>query len=368
MAKRRASRTTISRSRKFRLAVGAAFLAGMSYPIAVFLGNQGWEDSRRWIHNDPGFTVFLPLILPFAFGVFVANVDLKPLERLSRAKRSLILGVLVLLVALALMVSVVDLNGQVSSPVRYKNAVEVLKHETALRQRVKDKVDEVRKASTEKVRAAKALILATTIHDVRDEYLSKWPRINSLSALVEVGAPAAWVAFILNVLAALFAATFFWYCWVLVQFRRDWTATQYDWLLLAVGLWMGWFPLRLYSEWYLNFYSMQGMASYGVFGLLVGVAVLAYLFVAFRVASRLNVKIFATVATALIGVVTTIGRLAPEWLEGIAWVVEGWDFRLYVVLLLLTALALSSMVWSLLELGAANAAEARPRTRRRASG
>jgi hypothetical protein len=237
-----------------------------------------------------------------------------------------------------------------SSPIRYESSAPVLVHETQLRDEVRDAVALVKTAAGDE-REARKLELVASIKSTREGYLETWPRINSLSSLIAFGSPAAFVAFGLNAFAALFAAVLFWYCWLLVQFRSDWRSKSYDWMLLTVGLMMVWFPLRLYSEWYLHFFSLQGMAEYPIFQFLVVVALLAYLFVAFRVAARLSIKIFAAVATGLIGLLTTLGKLAPEWIEELAWALEGWDFRLYVALLLLIVLALSAMIWSLVDDG-----------------
>ncbi|HEX2220186.1 MAG TPA: hypothetical protein VHG35_15390 [Gemmatimonadales bacterium] len=321
----------------------------MTYPIAVILGDQPWEESRRWIQNDPGFTVFLALVVPFVAGILAAKLDLKPLRRFTKVKRVVSMAVFVLLIGLGLRVAVLDLNGQMSSPIRYESPLPVLVHETQLRNQVRDAVALVETATGDE-RAARKVELAAVIKSAREVYLARWPRIDSLSSLIAFGSPAAFVAFGLNAFVALFAAVLFWYCWLLVQFRNDWRATAYDWMLLTVGLMMVWFPLRLYSEWYLHFFSLQ-IAEYPIFQFLVVVALLAYLFVAFRVAARLSIKIFAAVATGLIGLLTTLGKLAPEWIEELAWALEGWDFQLYVALLLLIVLALSAMIWSLVDEG-----------------
>lgn len=336
--------------RKFWVAVGIFFAIGMTYPIAVIVGDQPWEASRRWIQNDPGFTVFLALVLPFAAGILAVKLDLKPLRRFSKVRRRLSVAVLLLLIGLALMVAFLDLNDQMSSPIRYAPSEPVLLHETNLRDGVREAVALVETA-TEDERAARKRELDVSIKSAREAYLAEWPKIDSLSSLIAFGSAAAFVAFGLNVFAGLFAAVLFWYCWLLVQFRSDWRSRSYDWMLLTVGLMMVWFPLRLYSEWYLHFFSLQGMARYPSFQFLVGVALIVYCFVAFQVAARLSIKIFAAVATGLVGLLTTLGKLAPEWVEGLAWTLEAWDFRLYVALLLLIVLALSAMIWSLVDEG-----------------
>lgn len=336
--------------RKFWMAAGICFAIGMTYPIAVIMGDQPWEESRRWIQNDPGFTVFLALVLPFAVGILAVKLDLKPLRRFSKAKRWVSTAVLLVLMGVGLMIVALDLNEQASSPIRYDSSAPVLDYENERRDNVREAVARV-EAATEDERETRRRELAASIESARKEYLETWPRIDSLSSLIAFGSPAAFVALGLNAFAALFAAVLFWYCWLLVQFRSDWRSESFDWLLLMVGLMMVWFPLRLYSEWYLHFFSLQGMAGYPVFQFLVVVALLAYLFVAFRVAARLSIKIFTALATGLIGLLTALANLAPEWIEELAWALEGWNFQLYVALLLLIVLTLSAMIWSLVDEG-----------------
>jgi hypothetical protein len=141
----------------------------------------------------------------------------------------------------------------------------------------------------------------------------------------------------------------FWYLWNLVVFRRQFDHPNHEWIPLVVGLLVLWFPIRLYSEWYIGYYSLARMKEYPVFVFLFVVAIAGYAFCVFRLARSFGVKVFSVVGTGLLGLLGIAAKVQPEWVGWLAAQVERMPFKWFAASMAIVVVALSAMVLSLVD-------------------
>ena len=314
--------------------------AGLTYPAAVAARLSGkLDEGLRWIQNDPAFNVFVPFVLPLAAALFVVSVDLKPLRTLSPGRRlsSLLVGVGLTFIALMAVASTLD--RPLLEPFLFEKTGRAVQQETSIRQEIQS----LRDAGSQDER------IETKRSAGVDAYLQAFGPFNSLSDMATRGSFCAWLALGLNLLAAIVAVLVFWYLWNLVVFRRQFPETDHDWIPLVLGLLVLWFPIRLYSEWYIGFYSLTWMKDYPVFLFLFVVAIAGYAFCVFRLARSLGVKVFSIIGTGLVTLFGLTARINSSWLGWAAEQIEGMDFRWFAASISILTITLSAMVFSFVD-------------------
>lgn len=321
-------------------------LFNLAYPLSVAL-RLPQAESERWIKNDPTFNVFMTLIFFFVVGVFLASADFRPIQSLGRFKSASfsILAVLLLLSTFAVLST---FDRPLLEPFLFKNSRAALEKEIQIRATIRKahrNLDKIHDEAELKV-AKEALDQART--NAIESYKAEFPALETFGDLRSRGSFCAWLALAVNGIAGLFAAIVFWYLWNIVLFRRFFKVGSEEWIVLVVGLLTSWFPLRLYAEWYIGFYSFETMKGYNVFLFLGLVAVSSYAFCVFRLAKSLSVKIFSAIGTGILGLIGLIGKLQPRLLGAAVSIFEDMPFKWYVASMAIIVLALGAMVFSLL--------------------
>ena len=335
--------------RAFSIAAAVSLVA-LTYPISVVLKlGPGSDYAVRWIKNDPAFNFFMPFIFPFAVGIFFASVSLKPFKNLGSYKVASYAGLAVLLFLTTFVVASTR-DRPFLEPFLFINSGEALDREVQFRKAIKPVYRGLAEIHDEKQRRDAETALGLLRSSSIASYESNFPGFKTFSDMRQRGSYCAWLALLINAMVGLFIVVFFWYLWNVVLFRSVFRLNKPEWIMLVAGLLVFWFPLRLYTEWYIGFYSFETMKGYYIFYFMAVVAVTAYAFCVFKLAKSFEVKLFSVVGTGLFGLIGVIGKLQPVWLGAVANTIEDMPFQWFSASMAIIVLALGAMVLSLLEI------------------
>jgi hypothetical protein len=134
----------------------------------------------------------------------------------------------------------------------------------------------------------------------------------------------------------------------LITTRQSRTSTECDALILIYGLLIIWFPLRMYSEWYINYYSLVHFKDYAAFWFLLIVAVLAIPLLVIVLKPGRPVMVFSTVNGILLATLGLINQFKPAWISAMAIFLESLPFSYYVAISLLIFVVLSVIIFTML--------------------
>lgn len=341
----------LNRKMAWAVALVTSFL-GLAYPFAVAISLwPDWENANRWIKNDPAFNIFMPFIFPLAVGIFLSAADFRHFRSLRRGQKALSLfGLCVLLFIAAFAVSS-TFQRALLEPFLFKDASSALADEQRIRMDVIQPRYRHSRAIDDKEAAS---VERNAVDEIRDRevsaYMATFPALENFSVMKQRGSFCAWLALLLNSMAALFDTIVFWYFWNIVLFRRVFRLRKSEWIVLVAGLLIVWFPLRLYSEWYIGYYSFLTMTQYHIFVFLGVVALAAYAFCVFRLAKSLGLKVFSIAGTGLMGAIGVVGQVRPDLLGAFAIFFEDFPFQWFLAAMIIVLFALTAMVLSLLDL------------------
>jgi hypothetical protein len=186
----------------------------------------------------------------------------------------------------------------------------------------------------------------------RKEY-QKLVKLGTLKAIRARGGPIAYIHLALTWLAALFTLTYFWYLVAASQFTTTTGAPLGDSsknkLVLVYILLLTWFPLRLHTEWYQNyFHKKDWLKSYPAFWLLAFLAFAVLVLVILIVKPGGAIKFLSVLNVVFVAVLGLIGKLKPDWLRAVADFLQSTSFvyflAIYLIFLVLVA-AVTAAVW-----------------------
>jgi len=186
----------------------------------------------------------------------------------------------------------------------------------------------------------------------RREY-QKQVKLGTVGAIWTRGGPIAYIHLALTWLAALFTLTYFWYLVAASQFTTTAGTPLEDSsknkLVLVYILLLTWFPLRLHTEWYQNyFHKKDWLKSYPAFWLLAFLAFAVLVLIILIVKPGGAIKFLSVVNVVFVAVLGLIGKLKPEWLRAVADFLQTTSFvyflAIYLIFLVLMA-AVTAAVW-----------------------
>src|SRR5207237_3205977 len=144
----------------------------------------------------------------------------------------------------------------------------------------------------------------------------------SFHGLTDFGLRASalgWLTSVLNCLAAVVVACFF-TAVVTVGYgihTRQLGKFDIEPLLIATALFLTWFPLRLYAEWYWHFFTLE-LRTYPAFLLLLFLALVSLVWLVFIVRPARAVITIPAIASVLSVAFVVIGAAKPEVLWFVA--------------------------------------------------
>lgn len=327
----------------FTAAATIAFGLMMVFPLALW--RRCGSDCHRLLKNDPGFGFFTPLVFPLAMGVLaktVTNATLTSKEILYFEGLFFVFGLLAAFLIEA------DMKIGPLEPYMLRSD-EALLHEAGMRGRLRVlyreihtgdlSIDENKVATDEIGRLQRDAILR---HRELAAGFSSWRDLRKR------GAGVAWVQVFVNSVVALSCAALFSWLVIFVYEALQWPpdlpkSPEYDAAadasMICVGLLMLWFPMRLYSEWYLGFYTFRGLRDYLTFWFLSVVALVGALLIAIILKpGGLSIGLAAFGTTVLV-VFGLFAKLKPELLGYAAVVFEEMPLVPYLLTLILGVFA-----------------------------
>lgn len=303
-------------------------VAALCYPVSLYWVLRGvTADRERWLKNTPTFTLYLPFFFSVGAGLLFAGF---PWEALASWKSwqfgvgGVILAALLCLGGLA---ALEDLKRPMVEPFMFRDYDEILAKEKELRaelKRVERQGDQSRSLKISK-------------------YKSQAQPFLSIKGLKQRGSLCAWASFLLNLLAAGTVAFTFWYLGMTALFGLP---LKEKMVAAVVGLFCLWFPLRLYAEWYLHFYSLSHLRVYAAFWFILVAAILAYAFMAYGTGGL--GEVLSLGIAGLLAVIGALSRFKPEWLGRLARGIEEMPTRWFAATSALVVIAIVCMVGGML--------------------
>ena len=259
------------------------------------------SDGARWLKNTPTFTVYLPFFFAVGAGLLFSSFPWASLSDAHGPFRSFPIGALVLIVLIIIMflaafAALEDLKRPLVEPFMFKDYLEPLRIERNLRRRLKSEDFDLLERN-----------------ELVQAYAAAAPPLMTLRGLRDRGGACAFVSFLLNLIAAETIAVLFWYLGISQLFD---ISSEKAIVATHLGLLCLWFPLRLYTEWYLNFYSLEHLKRYWAFWFVLVAAILAYGFYCFGVGGI--AEIFSLSVAGTLALVGILGKVKPEWLGFLA--------------------------------------------------
>lgn len=271
------------RQPSFWKVAAATFALAALYPV-VLTWQCGWAQAARWAKNDIAFTVFVLWIFPLITGLLATSLLPGVWHYSTPAIRRALLPVGGLLV----IASVIVVHGDISrvdnddlivppEPVVVRGTQAVLLDDE-LRKPLRDAYREV----LERVRYLKEdeqALAWKEYEDLRKAHVAKYraavPGFSGIRDAAQRSSITAVVKLILNVMVAVTIALVF-LCLtaaVAILYTQTRSRLNAEALLVTYSLGCLWFPMRLYTEWYIGFYSFA-LDSYLAFWILAFVALI----------------------------------------------------------------------------------------------
>jgi len=302
-------------ARGFRFSVFALCCgAALSYPISALIH---WRDvGFESLRNELAFTVYLPFIFPLAVAVFFTAFDPGFLRRAARSTQALLL---LALVAFVLIIALAVIDGSrrplCLAPYMLQDSKAAATMQQQLRSALYSPHDSDFRTNDQGLKLASS---------ERQTYLQKYPPFRSFSDQAQRGSITSWVALALNLISTEFAIFYLWYLGALVVLRARAKPAAVNDLVLVFALLVLWLPLRLYSDWYANFYDLD-LEHFGGFIVSVPAAFIAIVLLVGLIRPNASTRVFSVSSTILVALMGAIAKIKPEWLWDIGNAIEHLD-------------------------------------------
>jgi len=317
--------------------------ASSSYPVSVLIKlRHSPADILRWLKNNPSFNFYVLLIFPLAVSVFVDMVSWYNISIFIKGDNlalSWYIGggsILLIFLAIGMIAAFDDLARKFVEPYMFKDHYDPLIKERWGRNRLRVLRRRMRGQTSDEEESAK--LFAEFQEKVTKDYSTQFRSFKNLRGLIKRGSICAWITLILNSLIGVFIPSAFFFLSVIVLSKYELLtidlpdltkANHGDTPLVIAGLLVLWFPIRIYSDWYLHFYSLRWLKKYYTFWFLLILTTVSYLFL-FYLAEKPGVKSFSFIGSGLLALLGIIGKFKPKWLQYGADVIESMPTRWYL--------------------------------------
>jgi hypothetical protein len=319
--------------RFFWIAFLIAFLIATTFPLSVVVCLPKETRPSRWIQNCLPFSVFMLSAFPTAMGIFcvvffnpsqfsVFTVEAYGATWVFYAA----VAALALLLSLACLIVLHDFTSHPIAPY-------ILRGERAVRAFALEKV--LRKAGRFGSGSSK-------LKARREEY-RRVVQLDSIRQILRHGSLVA-IAYLMIAWVGTMASVFyFWYVAVLVISNHPLPAKTANRLLMVFILLVTWLPMRVYMDWYQNyFYRAPWLRQSYAFWLGVVVAGAGLFFIVFITQPEALVLFCTAVNTSFLVFIGLTGKFKPEWLRAVGEFLQGTPFvyfaAAYTVFLFLTCI------------------------------
>jgi hypothetical protein len=319
----------------------ATFLLMICHPLMISIRYGGDRSAAwRWIKNDLASHLFLLFVFPFAVGAFFQTANLRNATRAlgssGAALAWLLLAAIELLAAWFVYVDVTNPDRFIS-PHQLADDAACKKATTYHADKLREIADyEANDTRTNKERCTRIAVAQEGYRQITRRLFD-----SGGSLIPHSGSITFYSEGLFTLIAVWFAFLFFWFLGVLLWARRlgyTPSADQSDNLVLVCCLLMIFFPTRLYTEWYLAFFSLKFFRTYPGFWVLLVLACFALILLVFVSKLGLTVQTLAGVEAVFAAAGAFIGWWKPEWLRAVGrWFVNAqtqWILALGVITVL----------------------------------
>ncbi len=330
-------------SARFFWGMGCTLLLAALYPISILI-NFGLDGSR-WVQNDLAYGLFVLFVLPLAVGVFAQVFQLDTLRRIPNPTRAALLTLLVILVVFAGTLASREVFRSPGAIPAFllKHPTSALKLDCCLRRSVNPMVCPAVECS-DVVSNLPDEPSGTWALDIYREHAPAYP-FADYGDLFARANTTVYVSWFFDVASGVFVMIIFWYLIAVVVAKRGRERGISDGLVMVYALMLLWFPTRLYSEWYLNFYNVAHLREYFAFWTLFVVALLAIPLLVYLFKPGRPVLIFSTVNGVFLAMFGAINQFTPGILRAIASGLETMPFPYFLAIVLLVFIMLATMVF-----------------------
>jgi hypothetical protein len=173
-----------------------------------------------------------------------------------------------------------------------------------------------------------------------------------MKAIWHRGGPIAYIQLALTWLGGMITLTYFWYLVTATLYHRavagkvDPTTNR---LVLVYLLLLTWFPLRLHTEWYQNyFHKKDWLKTYPAFWLLAFLAFALLILIILLIQPGTPIKLLSAMNLVFVAILGLVGKLKPEWLRYVGNFLQTTNFvyflAMYLIFLVVVA-AVTAVVW-----------------------
>lgn len=333
--------------------MGVTFGVAALYPISILI-NLG-ADGVRWIQNDPAYSFFVLLILPVAVGVFTRTFNPQIVGKLPKQQRMALLGLLVIMEGFAVFLASQEaFRGPTVAPIMLKEPETALSLDRCLRDCIHGiRADNPQVCSQAGCPDGVSRLLVGAAETADGKALEIYGETAGASPFATYrdffsrGSVTAYVASFFDVFSGVFVMLILWYIIVLVTSRRLRDPAMNDAVIVVYGLLLLWFPARLYSEWYIHFYSVSHFSAYFAFWFLLLVALVSIPLLVLLLKPGRPVLVFTTVNGIVLTLLGLLSHFSPDWMRAIARGLETMPFAYFVAFAFLIALVLGVMVFAM---------------------
>ncbi|MCU1266530.1 MAG: hypothetical protein JWM21_2848 [Acidobacteria bacterium] len=338
----------------FWIGFGIPFVVALLFPFSVEFCLPRSTKPTRWIQNCPPFSVYMLAAFPIAMGIFTATIfNLKEINDINGfavktygSVWALYASITALLFLFGLASKAV-LHDFTSRPVgpyilRGARAVEAFDKEKKLRDAAKiigvrsrhDRTSRRKRARESKPPSPSPEINA------RAEY-QKLVQLKSLGEIFKHGNLVAAAYLTVAWVGTVGCVFYFWYVAVLVLSNQTLPVGTVTKLLMVFILLITWFPMRVYMDWYQNYFHNPAWLKNSD-GLIMGIclALAGLVFVLFISKPEAIAIICAVVNALVLLFVGVAGRFKPHWLRAVAESLQSlpffYFFAVYFVFLCVT--------------------------------
>lgn len=329
---------------------GSMTALGALHVLGVYLASPG-ALGTAWVKNDPAMCAFVPALLPWVVAIAAAILVPDIGEHFSPDVRRMFRTVFLVLAAVALFLIVVpDLRRAPVEPYVLKNVRLAASIDERERSKVRDAhevFEQQPPVGEDEVKAMRRKLRTASRGAVTDYTAAARARFAGLGDFIDRGSFSGWTKFLINIVVAIVVSFYFSFLlsigYSLMIDQR--VKFNLEALLIAMSLLILWFPMRLYTEWYLHFFTLSYLTDFPAFFVLLVVAILSLLWVVFIMKPGRAAVTIPTLITAFTSAFGVVSVFEPEVLWAIARVFERMPFE-YVVALLAIGIVCTAVIVS----------------------
>ncbi len=346
----------------FWIGFGIPFVIALMFPVSVEFCLPSSTKPSRWIQNLPPFSIYMLSAFPIAMCVFAATiVNLKEVNDINvfavktYGSASVLCGSIAALLLMFVVASVAVLYDFTSRPVgpyilrRGARATEAFALEKELRDAAKATLSARARARNRapsnpplpRGRARRSLRAKSNppvpAISVKIERYQELVQLN-LREIRTHGNLVAAAYLSVAWFGTLGCVFYFWYVGVLVLSNQSLPAGTASKLMMIFILLITWFPMRVYMDWYQNYFHKPDWL-WESHGLIMGsfLALAALVLVSFISKPEAIIVVCATVNATVLLFGVVLGKFKPDWLRAAAEFLQSlpffYFFAVYVIFL-----------------------------------